>query len=112
MQRFPIGSASCRSAFYGDRYYVNLYRVALAQGQTLTVTMEQVYTFPDYDPWLVLANLETGAVVASNDNDPTGVLGLGSRIVYTASETGVYVIEASSAETYQRGWYVLGVLVD
>lgn len=107
-----LSSRSCASVFWGYEYNANLYRVALTRGQTLTVTMKEHYITPQLDPWLELANRETGVIVATNDNDPTGVLGAGSRIVYTAPETGMYVIEASSARRGQDGLYLLQISID
>lgn len=109
-----IESSDCFSSFGGPdgrpttSYYGDLYRVTLTAGETLTVTLDPD---GDLDTHLTLASHRTGRVVARNDDDETGELGLGSRIVYTATETGTYVIEASTFSAEATGPYILGVMI-
>ena len=110
-----IASSDCFSSF-GDpnglpttSYYADLYRVTLTAGQTVTVTMD---SGDDLDTYLLLATGDLGRLVASNDDDPSGVLGVGSRLVYTAAASGVYVIEASTFNGLDTGSYTLHVTIN
>lgn len=100
-----FGSAEYRpsTSFYGD-----LYRVTLAAGQTVTITLD---TGEQLDTYLVLAD-PLGFPVAVNDDDEEELLGVGSRIVYTATTAGVYVFEASTFNGLDTGAYTLGVTVN
>jgi hypothetical protein len=109
-----ISGSDCFSS-YGDpsgrptsSYYADLYRVSLTAGQTITVTMD---SGDDLDTYLLLAGPTLGELVAGNDDDDEGVLGVGSRLVYTATVTGVYVIEASTFNGLDTGSYTLGVTI-
>jgi hypothetical protein len=90
------------TSFYGD-----LYRVALTAGQTITITLD---TGDELDTYLVLA-APLGFPVAANDDDEEEVLGVGSRVVFTAGVTGVYVFEASTFNGLATGNYTLGVTI-
>jgi hypothetical protein len=110
-----ISSADCFSS-YGDpngrptsSYYADLYRVTLTAGQTVTVTMD---SGDDLDTYLLLASPVNGTLVAGNDDDDTGTLGVGSRMVYTATVSGVYVIEASTFNGLDQGAYTLHVTIN
>lgn len=89
-------------------YYADLYRVTLTAGQTVEVTMD---SGDELDTYLLLAGPANGFLVAGNDDDDEGTLGVGSRIVYTATVTGVYVIEASTFNSLDTGSYTLGVTI-
>jgi hypothetical protein len=109
-----IANTDCFSS-YGDpngrpttSYYADLYRVTLTAGQTLTVTMD---SGDNLDTYLLLAAPGTGRLVAANDDDDTEALGVGSRMVYTAEEPGVYVIEASTFNGLDTGAYTLHVTI-
>lgn len=109
-----ISSTDCFSS-YGDpngrptnSYYADLYRVTLTAGQTITVTMD---SGDDLDTYLLLASPGFGFTVAGNDDDEEEVLGVGSRMVYTATVSGVYVIEASTFNGLDTGNYTLGVTI-
>jgi len=109
-----IANSDCFSS-YGDpdgrpttSYYGDLYRVTLTAGQTITVTMD---SGDDLDTYLLLANSASGFVVAKNDDDDNGVLGVGSRMIYTATVSGVYVIEASTFNGLDTGNYTLGITI-
>jgi len=97
-----FGSSAFRpsTSFYGD-----LYRVTLTAGQTVTITVD---TGDDLDSYLVLAG-PLGFPEAVNDDDDEGELGVGSRIVFTAAVSGVYVIEVSTFNNLATGAYTLGV---
>ncbi len=107
-----IATTDCHSSFGGPRgqptpsYYADLFRVTLTAGQTVTVTMD---SHDDLDTYLLLADLAFGRLVAGNDDDDSGVLGVGSRLVYTATESGVFVIEASTFSALDTGAYTLHV---
>jgi hypothetical protein len=62
------------------------------------------------DTFLILAT-PLGTAAAFNDDDPDGTLGGGSRIRFTATETGVYVIEATTNLLGDIGAYTLGVTI-
>lgn len=109
-----ISSSDCYSS-YGSAtgqpstgYYADLYRLDLIAGQTVTVVMD---SGDNLDTYLLLANSGTGTLVAGNDDDDEGVLGLGSRLVYTATETGTFVIEASTFNGLDTGAYILRVSI-
>lgn len=111
-----IAGTDCFSS-YGSQegrptssYYGDLYRVALAAGQTLTVTMD---SGNGLDTYLLLAGPTAGELVAGNDDDEAdeGNLGVGSRMIYTAPVSGVYVIEASTFDPLDTGNYTLGVTI-
>lgn len=109
-----ISPSDCFST-YGDpdgrptnSYYADLYRVTLTAGQTITVTMD---SGDDLDTYLLLAGPTFGRLVAGNDDDDTGVLGVGSRMIYTATVSGVYVIEASTFNGLDTGNYTLSVSI-
>lgn len=110
-----ISSGDCFSS-YGNPdgrpttdYYADLFRVALTAGQTITVTMDSGEE--GLDTYLLLAAPVSGFLVAGNDDDDEGVLGVGSRLVYTATESGVFVIEASTYNDLDEGDYTLGVTI-
>jgi hypothetical protein len=110
-----ISSSDCFSSFGSNQlrpstsYYGDLYRVALTEGQTITITLD---SGDDLDTYLVLASPELGQPVAANDDDDEGVLGVGSRIVFTAGVTGVWVIEASTFNVLDQGSYTLGIEIN
>jgi hypothetical protein len=105
-----IASTDCFSAFGStefrpsNQFYGDLFRVSLAAGQTITVTMN---TGNILDSFLVLAD-PTGLPVALNDDDSFGE---GSRIVFTARVSGVYVFEASTYNALDTGNYTLNVAI-
>lgn len=110
-----IAATDCFSSYGSNSgrpttsYYADLYRVTLTAGQTLTVTMD---SGDELDTYLLLAPLADGILVAGNDDDDDGELGVGSRLVYTAPESGVYVIEASTFNGLDTGNYTLGVTIN
>jgi hypothetical protein len=109
-----ISSSDCFSSYGSNSgrpttsYYADLFRVALTAGQTITVTMD---SGDDLDTYLLLAGPTNGFLVAGNDDDDEGSLGVGSRVVYTATVSGVYVIEASTFNGLDTGNYTLGVTI-
>jgi len=109
-----ISSSDCFSSYGSpngrptDSYYADLYRVTLTAGQTITVTMD---SGDDLDTYLLLAAPGLGFLVAGNDDDDDGALGVGSKLIYTATTSGVYVIEASTFGTLDTGNYTLGVTI-
>jgi hypothetical protein len=88
-------------------YYGDLYRVSLTAGQTMVVTMDSDNAL---DPYLLLADANLGFLVAANDDDED-IDTTNSRMVYTATATGVYVIEATSFDARSTGNYTLGVTI-
>jgi hypothetical protein len=109
-----ISSGDCFSS-YGDpngrpttSYYADLYRVTLAAGQKVTVTMD---SGDQLDTYLLLASPTYGFLVAGNDDDDSGTLGVGSSMTYTAAVPGVYVIEASTFNGLDTGTYTLHVTI-
>ena len=109
-----IAASDCFSSYGSNSgtpstaYYADLFRVTLTAGQTITVTMD---SGDDLDTYLLLAAPGTGFLVAGNDDDPTEALGVGSRMIYTATQSGVYVIEASTFNGLDTGNYTLGVTI-
>lgn len=109
-----IVSSDCFSTYGSSEgrpttsFYADLYRVALTAGQTLTVTMD---TGDVLDSYLLLAESTVGVLVAGNDDDEEETLGNGSRMIYTAPETGVYVIEATTFRLSDTGNYTLNVTI-
>ncbi|MEO8335769.1 MAG: PPC domain-containing protein [bacterium] len=109
-----IASSDCFSSYHGpnDRptvgYYADLYRVTLTAGQTIEVTMD---SGNNLDTYLSLAGPADGRLVAANDDDNNGSLGVGSRMNYTATVAGVYVIEATTYYSFDQGTYTLHVSI-
>lgn len=109
-----ISSSDCFSSYGSNSgrpstsYYADLYRVSLTAGQTVEVTMD---SGDELDTYLLLAGPGTGFLVAGNDDDDSNALGVGSRMIYTAAVTGVYVIEASTFNGLDTGNYTLGVTI-
>lgn len=103
-----FSSLGSSSGLPSTSYYADLYRVSLTAGQTITVEMD---SDDDLDTYLLMAN-RFGVLVAGNDDDDAGILGVGSRMVYTATEAGVYIIEASTFNGRDTGDYTLRVTID
>jgi len=109
-----IAASDCFSSYGSpsgrptESYYADLYRVTLTAGQTITVTMD---SGDDLDTYLLVAEPTQGVLVAGNDDDDEGTLGVGSRIIYTATVSGTYVIEASTFNGSDTGNYTLGVTI-
>jgi hypothetical protein len=109
-----IASTDCFSSYGSNTggpttsYYADLYRVALTAGQTVTVTMD---SGDNLDTYLLLASPTYGFLVAGNDDDDSGTLGVGSSMTYTATTSGVYVIEASTFNGLDTGNYTLHVTI-
>lgn len=109
-----ISASDCFSSYGSNNgtpstsYYADLYRVTLTAGQTIQVTMD---SGDDLDTYLLLAAPGTGFLVAGNDDDDTEALGVGSRMIFTATVSGVYVIEASTFNGLDTGNYTLGVTI-
>ncbi|MCA9885008.1 MAG: pre-peptidase C-terminal domain-containing protein [Anaerolineae bacterium] len=89
-----------------------LYSFELAAGQTATIDM--ITTSGDLDPFLTLYSDQTD-VLADNDDAESGTRN--SRIIYTADEAGLYIIEATrfeqisgtSAGTYRLSLNLTGI---
>ena len=109
-----ISNTDCFSSYGSNNgrpttsYYADLYRVTLNAGQTIEVTMD---SGDDLDTYVLLAGPGTGFIMAGNDDDDDNVLGVGSRMRYTATVSGVYVIEASTFNGLDTGNYTLGVTI-
>lgn len=109
-QPHSIGSSNDFSAFQGIggtptiSYQGDFFRVTLPAG-LVTITMD---SGNDLDTYLLLADAD-GFLVADNDDDDTGFLGVGSRIDYTVPDPGVYLIEASTFNNLDTGNYTLKV---
>ena len=109
-----IASSDCFSTFGSTNgqpttsYYADIYRVTIPAGKTITITMD---SGDDLDTYLLLAD-SLGVLVAGNDDDDEGVLGVGSRLVFIAPATGVYFIESSTFNGLDTGSYVLGVTIN
>ena len=107
-----IANTDCFSSYGSSNglpttsYYADLYRVTLTAGQTITVTMDSGNVL---DTFLLLVEPGTGRLVAGNDDAES--LGVGSRMDYTATVTGVHVIEASTFNGLDTGAYTLGVTI-
>lgn len=110
-----IATTDCVSSYGSEEgkpnvnLYADLYRVNLTAGQTITVLMD---SGNQLDTYLLLAPLRTGLLAAANDDDEEEALGSGSRMVYTATETGVYVIEGTTFSDGATGNYTLSVTID
>lgn len=86
-------------------YYADIYTIALAAGQTVTIKAD---SGDDLDTYMILADAN-GYVLASNDDDDNGDLGVGSRIDFTAPAAGTYVIEQSTFNGLDTGSYTFTV---
>lgn len=85
-------------------YYADFYRIVLPAGE-LEVIMD---SGDDLDTYLLLAN-DQGFLVAGNDDDDDGALGVGSRLRFTVTEPRVYHIEASTFNGLDTGAYNFAV---
>lgn len=105
----------CFSSYGGETgtpttdFYADLYRVTLEEGQTATITLD---SGNQLDTFLLVALPGLGVVTAFNDDDDEGTLEVGSRVVFTAPVSGVYVIEASTYDELDTGDYTLGVTIN
>ena len=87
-------------------YYADFFRISVAAAGQLEITQD---SGNDLDTLLKLTNA-SGEVIAVNDDDDTGVLGVGSRIVYSVTEPGIYYIIASTFGNRDTGAYTLNVV--
>ncbi len=110
-----IAASDCFSSYGSNsgrptvQYYADLFRVTLTAGQTIEVQMD---SGDDLDTYLLIAAPGSGFLVAGNDDDDDGILGVGSRMRYTATVSGVYVIEASTFNELDTGGYTLKVAIN
>ena len=86
-------------------FYADYFRISVAAAGQLEVTMD---SGDDLDTYLKLCNA-SGEIVAANDDDDTGVLGVGSRITYGVTTPGIYYIVASTFGIRDVGNYNLNV---
>ena len=87
-------------------FYADFFRISVAAAGQLEVTMD---SGDNLDTYLKLFNA-SGEILAINDDDDTGVLGVGSRIVYSVTEPGIYYIIASTFQYRDTGAYTLNVV--
>lgn len=88
-----------------DNSYFDVYYVALAAGQQVTVTMRS----GAFDTYLSIG--AHGASEAAETNDDIEEGNTDSRVIYTAPSAGTYVIIANSLESGQTGAYTLQAVV-
>lgn len=81
-------------------YYADVFRITLAAGPVEIA----IDTGDNLDSYLLMADGE-GKIVAGNDDDNDGVLGVGSRIRFTVTTPGVYFIEVSTFNGLDTGSY-------
>jgi len=81
------------------------YRIQLTAGQSITVSLNGAGGNPVSDPYLNLRDA-SGNILRSNDD---GGPELNSRLVFTATTTGTYYIDAGSWEDRTTGTYELAV---
>ena len=109
-----ISNTDCFAALSPDdgylpstTHYGDLYRVSLTAGQTVDITVD---TGNILDSRLVVAD-RLGLVVAENDDDPSGTLGVGSAVSFTATDAGTYIIQVTTFNAGDTGNYTLGISV-
>ena len=85
-------------------YYADVFRIALTAGPVEIA----IDTGDNLDSYLIMTDGE-GKVVAWNDDDGDGVLGVGSRVRYTVTTPGVYFIEVSTFNGLDTGSYTMTV---
>jgi hypothetical protein len=83
------------------------FSVTLTAGNTYTINLNQTSVAGLADPYLRLRNSEGVALVSDDDSG----IGLNAQITYTATTTGTYFLDTSSANDYanQTGGYELTV---
>ncbi|BCM88801.1 hypothetical protein IAD21_00643 [Abditibacteriota bacterium] len=86
-------------------FYADFFRISVAAPGQLEITQD---SGDDLDTYLKLFNA-SGELLAENDDDNQGVLGVGSRIVYQVSTPGIYYIVASTFNGLDTGNYTLNV---
>jgi hypothetical protein len=78
-----------------------VFTIALSANQSVVFKAD---SGDDLDTYMILADAD-GNVLAINDDDDTGTLGVGSRINFTAPAAGTYVIEQSTFNGLDTGSY-------
>ena len=96
-----VADYDCSRTEISGTYYADQYRIYLAAGATVTLTMNAT----EVDAYLLVRN--TLDVVLAEDDDSAG--GSNARLVFTAPSAGTYVIEASTYDALDTGNYSLTV---
>ncbi len=98
-----FATSDCEVNIGDEPYYTHLYQFNGTSGQQITISQNS----PDVDPYLIL---HTPSGEGSLSDDDSGG-GLNSRIpasgTFTLAETGIYVIEASTAHAFEVGAFTL-----
>lgn len=109
-----VANTDCFSAFNanegflpGTSYYGDLYRVTLNAGQTIDISVDTDNTL---DSMVALMD-RLGFHMADNDDDEIGSLGLGSRLQFTATRSGTYVIQVTTVNPGDTGTYTLSISI-
>ena len=111
-----ITTSDCFTPFHPDEgylpgtsFYGDLYRVSLTAGQTVDMTVD---TGNILDSRVVIAD-RLGNPLGENDDDGggSGPLAPGSALSYTATATGVYIIEVTTYAAGATGNYTLGITI-
>jgi hypothetical protein len=97
----PFSCVGDPNGFPTNSYYADMFRISMTQGQTLSFKAD---SGNDLDTYMLLADAN-GILLAGNDDDADGVLGVGSHIVFTAPATGTYYIEQSTFNGLDTGNY-------
>lgn len=84
-------------------YYSDIFSITLTNGQAVTIKAD---SGDDLDTYMLIADAN-GVLVAGNDDDNTGALGVGSRIDFVAPAAGTYYIEQSTFNGLDTGNYTL-----
>lgn len=88
---------------YADPYLLP----ELGAGLTVTVTQES----QDFDAYLTVVDLLTGAVIAENDDIDTEGGNYDAQVSFTTTQGGKYVVYASSVDSPGFGDYTLNAIV-
>lgn len=86
-------------------YYSDIFVITLSAGQAVTIKAD---SGDDLDTYMLIADAN-GFLLAGNDDDDTGALGVGSRIDFVAPAAGTYFIEQSTFNGLDTGNYTLTV---
>jgi hypothetical protein len=100
-----IGPTDCILAYQGDTYYGDFLTVWLDPGETLVVTESS--TFFDTRLWLLVENGPGDYTIVWQNDDFGGTTN--SRLEYTASASGFYVIAPSSFDPGALGAYTMTI---
>jgi hypothetical protein len=96
-----IDATDCPATFRSSAYYYDRFTMQLTAGETYTISMSST----EFDTYLELRFWPWGSIVAVNDDAGGG--SSDSRITFTPTDSGLYVIQAATYRHETTGLYTL-----